>query len=102
MTRFALALLLLAGACAPPPNRLPLPVPYMPTNGGTTVPGNGVGIGAELGSALLSPDLSRGELRATSVGLGIKDRISISLGNPHTKGTIAGQSAPSSLQHFRT
>jgi hypothetical protein len=102
MTRFAIALVLLAAACGPPPNRLPLPVPYLPTNGATTVPGNGVGIGAEFGSALLSPDLHRGELRATSVGLGIKDRISISLGNPHTQGSIAGQAANSSLQQFRT
>jgi len=80
--------------------RLPLPVPFLPIRGATTVPGHGAGINMDLGSGLLGPELSRGNLIGIAVGMGWNDWFTLSLGNPHASDQTFGR-ARAYLQQLR-
>lgn len=72
------AALALAG-CATPV-RIPLPTPFSLTRGGTPVPGEGVGLGMELGDGLQGQELLRKEVVTVHLLAGIADGVNLGVG----------------------
>ena len=101
MRRYSSILVLCVAACAAPPTRLPLLVPFSPTNGATPVPGNGIGLGMDIGSSLRGPELARGEIRTASIGVGMGDRFSIWYGSPHSDDYVDGAHAHTGVEQVR-
>ena len=78
-TRLALhAVILLLASCGVP-ERLALPVAVPLTQGGTTVPAQGVGGGLEFGDGFLGQELMRTELLSVGLFGGVGDRVSVAV-----------------------
>lgn len=69
-------LALLSQGCVDPV-RTPLPAPVTAVRGGTPVPGNGIGLGMQLGDGLQGQELLRKELLTGEVVLGFRDRVNV-------------------------
>lgn len=96
-------LAMVSGACTVPP-RVPLTSPYPLTQGGTPVPGNGLGVGLILGDGLQGQELYRKELRGGWVGGGLFDRASLALqfgrGDTNDESTVVSVSGKVRLGAF--
>jgi hypothetical protein len=60
------------------PKRVALKSPFALTYGGTTIPANGVAVGAEYGSGLAGQELARAAIFNLNLGIGVLDRVSVS------------------------
>ena len=100
-SRNILALTLACAGCLGGSARLPLPTPFSPVGGATPVPGNGVGLGTELGNSLRGPELTHGEVRAASIGVGAADVLSIWWGSPQTQDQVEFGVAHVGVQQIR-
>ena len=81
-TAFCVGWVALTGArCAPvaTPHRVPLASPFPLTYGGTVVPANGAIVGLELADGLRGQEVGRVETRGFILGMGVADRVSVSL-----------------------
>jgi hypothetical protein len=73
-------------ACYYSSERVPLPVPFLPTTGATPVPGNGFGFGYDLGRSVIGPELASAQTAGVSAGIGLDDRLSVWYGSARSRG----------------